>query len=145
MPDQSLEQPNLSMHPLVTKPQGDSDTPPGLIALTGYFGPSQKEDTIRLYPSLDFQSYFQIPKGAIVATNPEDASNANSPTVVYVKAGTPVAAVQSPTRPVESYLQGGITGGYIKGTFTGEYVDPFHPPVYNTCPEVQCHSKPTHS
>jgi len=144
MPDRSPETPNLSTHPLVTKPQGDSDTPPSLVALTGYFGPSKKDDSIRLYPSLDFQSYFQIPKKAIIATNPEDATNENSPTVVYVKAGTPVASVQSPTRPVESYLQGGITGGYMKGAVSGGGVDPFHPQVYATCPAVECHSKPTH-
>jgi hypothetical protein len=113
MPDPSPHQPNFSTHPLVTKLRGDSDTPPSLVALTGYFGPSKKADSIRLYPSLDFQSYFEIPKAAIVATTPVDAEDADSPTVVYVKAGTPVDSVQTSTQPVESYLQGGITGGYL--------------------------------
>jgi hypothetical protein len=113
MPDPSPHKPNLSPHPLVTKLRGDSDTPPSLVALTGYFGPSKKADSIRLYPSLDFQSYFEIPKAAIVATTPVDADDADSPTVVHVKAGTPVDSVQTSTQPVESYLQGGITGGYL--------------------------------
>jgi hypothetical protein len=112
MPDPSPNQLNLSTHPLVTKLRGDSDTPPSLVALTGYFGPSKKADSIRLYPSLDFQSYFEIPKAAIVATTPVDADDEESPTVVHVKAGTPVDSVQTSTQPVESYLQGSITGGY---------------------------------
>lgn len=112
MPDPSPDEPNLSTHPLVTKLYGDSDTPPNLVALTGYFGPSKKADSIRLYPSLDFQSYFEIPKAAIIATTPVDSKDDQSPTVVHVKAGTPVEAVQTSTQPVESYLQGGITGAY---------------------------------
>jgi hypothetical protein len=118
MSDPSPPQPNLSTHPLVTKLRGESDIPPSLVALTGYFGPSKKADSIRLYPSLDFQSYFEIPKAAIVATTPVDADDAESPTVVHVKAGTPVDSVQTSTQPVESYLQGGITGAHplIGGT-----------------------------
>ncbi len=112
MPNPSSHEPNLSTHPLVTKLQGDSDTPPNLVALTGYFGPSKKADSNRLYPSLDFQSYFEIPKAAIIATTPVDSKDDQSPTVVHVKAGTPVEAVQTSTQPVESYLQGGITGAY---------------------------------
>jgi hypothetical protein len=112
MPDPSPHQPNLSTHPLVTKLRGDSDTPPSLVALIGYFGPSKKADSIRLYPSLDFQSYFEIPTAAIVATTPVDADDEDSPTVVHVKAGTPVDSVQTSTQPVESYLQGGITGAH---------------------------------
>jgi hypothetical protein len=113
MPDPSPHPPNLSTHPLVSKLRGDSDTPPSLVALTGYFGPSKKADSIRLYPSLDFQSYFEIPRAAIVATTPVDADDADSPTVVHVKAGTPVESVQTSIQPVESYLQGVITGGYL--------------------------------
>ena len=101
----SPDKPNLSTHPLVAKLHGDSDTPPSLVALTGYFGPSKKADSIRLYASLDFHSYFEIPKAAIVATTPVDAKDDQSPTVVHVKAGTPVDAVQTSTQPVESYLQ----------------------------------------
>ena len=112
MPDPSSHEPNLLTHPLVRKLHGDSDTPPSLVALTGYFGPSKKADSIRLYPSLDFKSYFEIPRAAIVATTPVDADDEESPTVVYVKVGTPVESVQASTQPVESYLQGGITGAF---------------------------------
>ena len=113
MADPSSDKPNLSTHPLVTKLQGDAETPPSLVALIGYFGPSKKADSIRLYSGLDFQSYFEIPKAAIVATTPTDAKDDQSPTLVHVKTGTPVAAVQTSTQPVETYLQGGITGQYL--------------------------------
>jgi hypothetical protein len=113
MADPSADKPDLSTHPLVTKLQGDSDTPPSLVSLIGYFGPSKKADSIRLYTSLDFQSYFEIPKAAIVATAPSDANDDQSPTVAHLKAGTAVASVQTSTNPVESYLQGGITGQFL--------------------------------
>jgi hypothetical protein len=119
MPDPSPDKPNLSTHPLVAKLKGDSDTPPSLVALTGYFGPSKKADSIRLYASLDFHSYFEIPKAAIVATTPVDSEDDQSPTVVHVKAGTPVDAVQTSTQPVESYLQGGISAAHLQGGMTG--------------------------
>ena len=106
MPDSSPDKPDLSTHPLVSKLVGDSDTPPSLVALAGYFGPSRKADSIRLYTDLGFQSYFEIPKASIVATTPTDATDDQSPTLVHVKAGTSVDAVQTSTQPVESYLQG---------------------------------------
>ena len=120
MPDSSPDKPNLSPHPLVSKLVGDSDPPPSLVVLAGYFGPSRKSDSIRLYTDLVFQSYFEIPKASIVATTPTDATDDQSPTLVHVKAGTPVDAVQTSTQPVESYLQGGITSAFQpQGDSTG--------------------------
>jgi len=111
MAERSSNKPDFSTHPLVKKLGGDSDNPPSLVALTGYFGPSKKADTVLLYQSLDFGSYVELPKAAIVATVPTDTENEDSPTVVYVKAGTPVNSTQTSTQPVESYVQGPIAGG----------------------------------
>ena len=108
MADQTPQKPDLTTHPLVAKLKGDSDTPPSLVALTGYFGPSKKADSIRLYTSLNFQSYYEIPKAAIVATTAVDSKDDQSATIVHVKTGTPVDAIQTSTQPVESYLQGSI-------------------------------------
>jgi hypothetical protein len=143
------QKPNTPTHPLVTKLMGDSDTPPKLVTLIGYFGPSKKADSIRLYTSLDFQSYFEIPKAAIVTTTPADAKDEHSPTVVHVKAGTPVDAVQTSTKPVESYLQGSIAAldlnpqplppGVVRPTPTATFVTVCgvsHPPcsgVHTQC------------
>jgi hypothetical protein len=116
-PAQNPEQlpPDLTTHPLVGAMIGAIDPPPGLIALRGYIGPGADNDHRRLYPTLDFQSYIELPVAAVVATNPADAADPLSPTDVYVKLGTPVETVQvqRSTEPIDSYLQGGITAGHL--------------------------------
>jgi hypothetical protein len=111
------DKPDLSTHPLVAKALGDSDSPTGLATLTGYA--QVKGDSIRLYLSLDFQSYYDIPTSGIVATYPADPDNEMGPTVVCVKAGTQVECVRRSTQPAESYVQGGITAGYLQGAAPG--------------------------
>jgi hypothetical protein len=106
--------PDLSTHPLVERSHEGPSTPRGVVRLTGYFGPSSKLGMIRLYQGLDFQSYFEIPKDEIVATAPARAEDDQGPTVAYVRMGTLVEAVHSSTRPVESYLRGGITSQHLK-------------------------------
>jgi hypothetical protein len=117
------QKPDLSTHPLLDTVQGNSqlppNVPPNVVVLTGYFGPTQKPDSIRLYPSLDFQLYFEIPQDAIVATTKVDPDSDLSPTLVHVKAGTPVELVQRSTQPIEAYLQGGITAEYMQAATTG--------------------------
>jgi hypothetical protein len=104
--------PDLTTHALVKAMEGTSDPPRGLVALTGYFGPDPpSEDLIRLYTSLDFLSYYEIPKDAIKATSRVNADDVNSPTVAYVASGTIVREVHA--RPVGYYLQGGITAEHI--------------------------------
>jgi hypothetical protein len=138
MSDPPPDNPDLSTHPLVAKAQGESDTPHGLVTLIGYFGPSRKADTIRLYPSLDFRSYCELPTSAIVATEPVDPNDANSPTLVYVKAGTPVESVQTSTQSVESYLQGGIAAGYLQGATVSGHAGVAGQPLGSIC--AVCHS-----
>ena len=132
-------------HPLVSKLVGDSDTPPSLVALAGYFGPSRKSDSIRLYTDLGFQSYFEIPKASIVATTPTDATDDQSPTLVHVKAGTSVDAVQTSTQSVESYLQGGITSAFqFQGDSTGSQLGVVQPtPTAIPTNQVVCQIHPT--
>jgi hypothetical protein len=143
MPDPRPDKPDLSTHPLVTAPHGESDTPPGLVALTGYFGPSRKTDSIRLYPSLDFQAYFELPKDAIIATNPADVHDERSPTIAHVKAGTAVEAVQRSKQPVEAYLQGGITGAHMLEAVSGGHASGPQPQA-TLCTLCPCHSKIPH-
>jgi hypothetical protein len=134
------DEPDLSTHPLVAKMQGAGDLPKGLVALTGFLGPSQHAELIRLYQGLDFQSFFEIPRDAIIATSPADAANELCPTVVYVKVGSSVTAVQTSTQTVESFLQGGITGDYLPGANTGGYLGAVD--VFGTkCTICPCHSQ----
>lgn len=120
MPVLSPNDTNLSTHPLVAKVLGDCDRPPSLVALTGYIGPCANGAAKRLYPRLDFQSYFEIPISAIVATHATDPTDELSPTVVYLKAGTPVEAVTVSTHPIECYLQGAITADHLPGATAAE-------------------------
>jgi hypothetical protein len=147
MPESSPDKLDLKTHPLVSKLVGDSDTPPSLIVLAGYFGPSRKSDCIRLYTDLGFQSYFEIPKASIVATTPTDATDDQSPTLVHVKAGTSVDAVQTSTQPVESYLQGGITSAFQpQGDSTGSQpgvVQPTPTAIPTNQAACQIHPTPT--
>jgi hypothetical protein len=146
MAESSPDKPDLKTHPMVSKLVGDSDTPPSLVALAGFFGPSRKSDCIRLYNDLGFQSYFEIPKASIVATTPTDATDDQSPTLVHVKAGTPVDAVQTSTQPVESYLQGGITSAFQpQGGSTGSQavVQPTPTAIPTNQPACQIHPTPT--
>lgn len=138
MPVLSPSDIDLSTHPLVARMLGDGDTPEGLVALFGYIGPSPNTDAKRLYPRLDFQSYFEIPISAIVATHAMDTADELSPTVVYVKAGTPVAAVS--THPVECYLQGGITTDHLPGAVARGDKGPPAPVAGSICVGGPCPS-----
>jgi hypothetical protein len=104
----------LNTHPLVSKLLPPGGSPPTLAQLTGYIGPSQKPDSVRLYTGLDFNSYYEIPKSAIVHTEQTDAEDENSPTGVYVKADAAIDVVQTTTQSVEaSFLQGAITSANL--------------------------------
>ncbi len=105
---------NLKTHPLVSKLTPPGGASPSLAQVTGYIGPSQKPESVRLYTGLDFGSYYEIPKSAIVHTEQTDAEDENSPTTVYVKADASIDVVQTTTQSVEaSFLQGAITSAHL--------------------------------
>ncbi|HEX4608137.1 MAG TPA: hypothetical protein VH092_08020, partial [Urbifossiella sp.] len=85
-PSPQPQKPSLTTHPLVTKLLGTADSPPDLVTLVGYFGPSKNADSIRLYPTLDFRSYFEIPRSAVAATTAANPQDESGPTVVHVTA-----------------------------------------------------------
>jgi hypothetical protein len=100
---------NLKTHPLVDKLMPPGGSPPNLVPLTGYIGPSQNPDNVRLYTGLDFSSYYEIPKSAVAHTEQADAEDENSPTTVYVHGSAQIDLVQTTTTSVEaSFLQGSI-------------------------------------
>jgi hypothetical protein len=144
MAKQGPDKPDLSPHPLVKRLQGDSDHPASVVPLTGYFGPCKRPESIRLYTSLDFSSYFEIPTSAILATCALDEDDELSPTLAYVKAGTPVEAVRRSTQPVDVYLQGGITSGYLHGPLGGGSMGAGLERFISKCSECNTHS-PVHA
>jgi hypothetical protein len=83
--------------------------------LDGFIGPSKKLDWIRLYLSLSFDTFVDIPVGGIISTQPVDATNENSPTRVWIRSETTLDVVQRVSQTMEaSYLRGGIAREHLK-------------------------------
>ena len=108
--------PQLTPHPLVVKLHPDPDSPTDTVALIGYFGPSKKADSVRLYADLTFRRYYDLPTNGIAHTEPSDSKDENSPTIVMVLAGTKLEVVETSAQSVEaSYVQGAIARRYLAG------------------------------
>ena len=86
------------------------------MILVGYVGPSKREAHVRLYTGLDFQTYYEIPKGAVIAADAVDEEDENSPTQLTVTAETTIDLVHTSkqTGPA-SYLAGSIAAAYLAG------------------------------
>ena len=134
---------NLKTHPLVSKLTPPGGAPPTLAQVTGYIGPSQKPDSVRVYTGLDFGSYYEIPKSAIVHTEQTDAADENSPTAVYVKADASIDVVQTTKQSVEaSYLQGAITNANLATAAASAAGGPIIQPTPTAIPTFICTSPP---
>ncbi len=107
---------DTSPHQVVVKLLGDADPSRDLVVLVGYFGPSKKRDSVRLYLDLDFRAYFELPRGWIVSTDQVDPDDENSPTRVIVEVTAELELVQISRQRLEAaYLQGSITSAYLGG------------------------------
>jgi hypothetical protein len=107
---------DTSTHPLVTAILGDSDPPADKVVLIGYFGPSKRPSSVRLYLGLDFMSYYEIPldEGTIIATEPVDRGDPNSVTRVIVKRDAQLDLVHVyRIREEAEFLQGNISGSLL--------------------------------
>ena len=114
---------NLATHPLVQQSLGtthDSFTT-AWVTLTGYIGPSPNEDHIRLYLGLDFQTYYEIPRGDIGNAEHVDRQDEKSPTHLRVKAEAQVELVQvrKMSGPA-SYVLGEIAGTHMGGAIQAQ-------------------------
>src|SRR5215203_5942669 len=110
--------PDLTPHPLVARLRGpvedDEASPPNVVALTGYLGPSKSGDNVRLYTDLTFRSYYEIPRTAVRNTIP--SKDEDGPSQVWVDAGARIEIVQISRQSVEAgYLAGSITGSFMGG------------------------------
>jgi hypothetical protein len=105
---------DTSTHPLVTAILGDSDPPPDRVVLVGYFGPSRKSNSVRLYLGLDMLRYYEIPLDGIVSTEPVDPNNPRSATRVILNADTQLELVSMTALKDEAgYLRGNITASLL--------------------------------
>jgi len=59
-----------------------------LTTLVGFLGEPLPDSTVKLYLDWSLNSYCKMPVASIVDTKPVDASDANSPTIVWVTSST---------------------------------------------------------
>jgi hypothetical protein len=101
----------LPPHTLVEKLLADPDNPVESVILEGYIGTTQKQGYTRLYLDLEFQSYLEIPPGAIILVEPVDQAQISSKTIVVVKADAKLEIVQIARA---SFLKGNIVTLYLE-------------------------------
>lgn len=105
---------DLKEHPLVTQVNPEDNSPSNPVVLIGFIGPSKKTGQVRLYMSLSFDSYVDLPSAGIVATQPVDSQDENSPTRVWVRSDTKIDIVRSVAHTVEaSFVRGWIARTHL--------------------------------
>lgn len=124
---------DLSFHPVVTRLKGTGDSLPEVVKLEGYLGPSDKKDHVRLYFDLDFTSYVDVPKDAVLYREPDDPKDETRPTIILVSASAKLSyvAAQKFENVEASFLRGGIA-----------CCCPIQIPVCCHHTGYACHSKP---
>jgi hypothetical protein len=96
-------------HPLITKLGVDPNKPTDHVALVGYIGPAVSPDRSRIYHDLSCRAYTEVADADIVGHEPLSTENANSPSLVLLKAGASVQTVHSMTYSTDAtFLQGSI-------------------------------------
>jgi hypothetical protein len=127
---------DTSPNPVVTQLLGGGEPPLDIGIFVGYFGPSKKDNYVRLYTALDFRCYYELPTAGLLSTKPIDAKDPNSATRVIVKGNTAVDFVQIQTAQAR-YLSGPIACNNLdrakdKGVFCGG-IHPFAASVDGPC------------
>lgn len=95
---------NVQEHPIVGKLVPDPASPPDLVILTGYAGRSTRTDHVRLYTTLTFDSFVEVKRESVLHSEQSDDATGLAPTVLWVKAGTPV--MSSSVAPASARLPG---------------------------------------
>src|SRR5690242_4457395 len=88
---------DLSPHRLVPAREKLDAAPDGRLSdlntIVGYIGPADDTDQVRIYLDLTFRRYCDVASSDVVQTAPVDASDENSPTIVWVPSTARVALV----------------------------------------------------
>jgi hypothetical protein len=106
-------------HPLVEKLAGDPATPPQrLVRLMGYPGPATTDGTTRLWLSLEFSDYVDIPNEKIAHYEFDEG---NGPCTVFVAKGTKLELTSVTSTDVEAdFLSGDITAARLSDSVSAE-------------------------
>ena len=84
----------LSLSPLVSRVGEANSSLSELTTLTGFLGKQQSDGHILLYLDLSFSNYCKILVSDVVSTAPVDASDPNSPSIVWVKSSAAIELVK---------------------------------------------------
>jgi hypothetical protein len=112
---QDSEPIDFTPHRMAPRARTDSgeDSNAGMAVLTGFVGESAQAGHIRLYLDLSFSSYCEIATKDVVKTKKVDASDDDSPTVLWVTGAAQVGLVRvGQTSGTASFISGAIRDGH---------------------------------
>jgi hypothetical protein len=88
-----------------------------VVVLAGHLGPSNRDGHVRLYPELDYRTYFEVPKTAILRRERLEPAPGGKPTRIVVDASAKLEVVQIVEQTIEaSFLRGPIASAHSLGT-----------------------------
>lgn len=128
----------LRRHPLAARLRPDPDEIPNLVVLIGYPGRSTREGWWRLYQSLDFRTYYEIPRGVIRYAVLVDAACEDGPIRLFVARDAELELVQVVGAAGAAYLAGTIAQNYMAGAKISSQVPATLSPLTLTIPTVLC-------
>lgn len=109
------EKSDLTPHRLIAKLGEDSLQTGGLAVIVGYVGSSQTQGRVRVYLDLSLGDYCEVARGDVVKTAPVDASDENSPTIVWVNGTARVEVVKVLRMTAEAaFISGSIQSEHLR-------------------------------
>jgi hypothetical protein len=119
---------DLTVHPVLQKIKPKPCDEREFFVLTGYVGDTE-DDIVRVYPTLNLGTYYEIPEDSIVAAEKVDPNQKLSRTILIVECNPRVKLVTLSVRNVEAgFLSGSITeanlGSAISQTARSYYASP---------------------
>ena len=106
---------DLSSHPLAPQDPELPSSAAVRVRFSGFIGPSEEEDHVRVYTDLSFSSFFLVAKTDVVSAAPSDELDANSPTNVIVQGSAHIAFIRT------ERLEGAAS--YVTGTIRRQYLE----------------------
>jgi len=104
----------LQPNPVVAKLNPNMDYPPDTVSLQGYVSESSRAGYIRLYLTLDFLDYYEIPSECVNRRVPLNADDPESPDEVVIDASVELVVVHVKRDTVKAaFLRGAIKEVYL--------------------------------
>jgi hypothetical protein len=125
---------DLSFHPLAPQDPELPSSSAVRARFSGFIGPSEEEDHVRIYTDLSFSSYFLVARNDVLSAAPSDELDANSPTNVIVQGSAHVAFIRTERlEGAASYVTGAIRRQFLEETDSGSLFDESDHPTTFPC------------